>query len=110
MCNKGDGSICHARAKNGSNSNRLREIGAKSKFPAFFVAHKPELNPGELRKTIGLAAGDSCQGCDRSLIGPRPGRIDDLARGRGTCRIQASGRVQRLLRAAVSAYGANSKE
>jgi 4-hydroxy-3-methylbut-2-enyl diphosphate reductase IspH len=53
--------IGHARAKNGSNSNWLREIAAETKIPAFLIADKTELDLDVLRgaKTIGLTAGAS---------------------------------------------------
>ncbi|MGA9216447.1 MAG: hypothetical protein WBE80_11760 [Methylocella sp.] len=38
-----------AGAKNGSNSNRLREIGAESKIPAILIAAKTELDLEMLR-------------------------------------------------------------
>ena len=43
------------------NSNWLRDIGAKSKIPAFLVADKTELDLDVLRgaKTIGVTAGAS---------------------------------------------------
>lgn len=48
-------------AKNSSNSNRLREIGAESNIPAFLIADRTELDREFLRgvKTIGLTAGAS---------------------------------------------------
>lgn len=48
-------------AKNSSNSNRLREIGAESNIPAFLIADRTELDLDLLRgaKTIGLTAGAS---------------------------------------------------
>jgi 4-hydroxy-3-methylbut-2-en-1-yl diphosphate reductase len=48
-------------AKNSSNSNRLREIGAESNIPAFLIADRTELDLEFLRgvKTIGLTAGAS---------------------------------------------------
>jgi 4-hydroxy-3-methylbut-2-enyl diphosphate reductase len=48
-------------AKNSSNSNRLREIGAEAKVPTFLIADKSELDLGALRdaKVIGLTAGAS---------------------------------------------------
>ena len=48
-------------AKNSSNSNRLREIGAESNIPAFLIADRTELDFDWLRevKTIGLTAGAS---------------------------------------------------
>jgi 4-hydroxy-3-methylbut-2-en-1-yl diphosphate reductase len=48
-------------AKNSSNSNRLREIGAEADIPAFLIADKSELDFSALRKaeTIGLTAGAS---------------------------------------------------
>jgi hypothetical protein len=63
--------IGHARAKYGSNSNGLREIGAESKIPA--------LDPGVLRGGQSVLIED--------VIEPsRPGRIDNLARGREKCK------------------------
>jgi 4-hydroxy-3-methylbut-2-en-1-yl diphosphate reductase len=48
-------------AKNSSNSNRLREIGAEANIPAFLIADKSELDFSTLREagTIGLTAGAS---------------------------------------------------
>jgi 4-hydroxy-3-methylbut-2-enyl diphosphate reductase len=48
-------------AKNSSNSNRLREIGAEANIPAFLIADKSELDLCLLgdAKTIGLTAGAS---------------------------------------------------
>jgi 4-hydroxy-3-methylbut-2-enyl diphosphate reductase len=48
-------------AKNSSNSNRLREIGAEAEIPAFLIADKSELDFSTLREagTIGLTAGAS---------------------------------------------------
>lgn len=48
-------------AKNSSNSNRLREIGAEAKIPSFLIADKSELDVAALRgaKAIGLTAGAS---------------------------------------------------
>jgi len=51
----------HVRAKNGSNSNWLREIGAGAKIPAFLIVDKTEFDLDVLRgaKNIGLTAGAS---------------------------------------------------
>jgi 4-hydroxy-3-methylbut-2-en-1-yl diphosphate reductase len=48
-------------AKNSSNSNRLREIGAEASIPAFLIADRSELDFSALRdaETIGLTAGAS---------------------------------------------------
>lgn len=48
-------------AKNSSNSNRLREIGAQAGVPSFLIADKDELDLDQVRKanTIGLTAGAS---------------------------------------------------
>jgi len=48
-------------AKNSSNSNRLREIGAEANIPAFLIADKSELDFAALSgvNTIGLTAGAS---------------------------------------------------
>ncbi|MCI0735871.1 MAG: 4-hydroxy-3-methylbut-2-enyl diphosphate reductase [Beijerinckiaceae bacterium] len=48
-------------AKNSSNSNRLREIGAEANIPAYLIADKSELDLSALRgvNTIGLTAGAS---------------------------------------------------
>src|SRR5262249_11981905 len=48
-------------AKNSSNSNRLREIGAEAGIPAFLIADKSELDLVAFRgaATIGLTAGAS---------------------------------------------------
>jgi 4-hydroxy-3-methylbut-2-en-1-yl diphosphate reductase len=48
-------------AKNSSNSNRLREIGAEANIPAYLIVDKSELDFSSLREaeTIGLAAGAS---------------------------------------------------
>jgi 4-hydroxy-3-methylbut-2-enyl diphosphate reductase len=48
-------------AKNSSNSNRLREIGAQAGVPSYLIAHKDELDLGQVRgaNTIGLTAGAS---------------------------------------------------
>ncbi|MEW6435793.1 MAG: 4-hydroxy-3-methylbut-2-enyl diphosphate reductase [Pseudomonadota bacterium] len=48
-------------AKNSSNSNRLREIGAQAGVPSYLIADKDELDLDQVRgaKTIGLTAGAS---------------------------------------------------
>jgi 4-hydroxy-3-methylbut-2-enyl diphosphate reductase len=48
-------------AKNSSNSNRLREIGAEASVPSFLIADKNDLDLELIRKagTIGLTAGAS---------------------------------------------------
>lgn len=48
-------------AKNSSNSNRLREIGAEAKVPTFLIANSAELDLEALRdaKIVGLTAGAS---------------------------------------------------
>lgn len=48
-------------AKNSSNSNRLREIGAEASVPSFLIADKSDLDLELIRgvETIGLAAGAS---------------------------------------------------
>lgn len=48
-------------AKNSSNSNRLREIGAEAKVPTFLIADRAELDLESLReaKIVGLTAGAS---------------------------------------------------
>ncbi|MGB7965541.1 MAG: hypothetical protein WCF64_04835 [Methylocella sp.] len=66
-----------AGAKNGSNSNRLREIGAESKIPAILIAANTELDLEMLRDENHWpcrrhhGAGESCRGCDTSLTGTR---------------------------------------
>lgn len=48
-------------AKNSSNSNRLREIGAQAGVPSYLIADKDELDLDQVRKakTVGLTAGAS---------------------------------------------------
>ena len=48
-------------AKNSSNSNRLREIGAESGVPSYLIADGRELDPGWVRaaKSVGITAGAS---------------------------------------------------
>jgi 4-hydroxy-3-methylbut-2-en-1-yl diphosphate reductase len=48
-------------AKNSSNSNRLREIGAEANVPSYLIADKTELDLEALRgaRTIGITAGAS---------------------------------------------------
>src|ERR1700687_6150030 len=48
-------------AKNSSNSNRLREIGAEAGVPSYLIADGSEINPQWLRgvETIGITAGAS---------------------------------------------------
>ncbi|WP_026596035.1 4-hydroxy-3-methylbut-2-enyl diphosphate reductase [Methyloferula stellata] len=48
-------------AKNSSNSNRLREIGAESDIPSYLIADKNELDLGLVKgaKAIGITAGAS---------------------------------------------------
>lgn len=48
-------------AKNSSNSNRLREIGAEAGIPSYLIADGSELDPGWLQdvRTIGITAGAS---------------------------------------------------
>jgi 4-hydroxy-3-methylbut-2-enyl diphosphate reductase len=48
-------------AKNSSNSNRLREIGAEAKVPAFLIADRSELDLEIVRgaKAVGVTAGAS---------------------------------------------------
>ena len=48
-------------AKNSSNSNRLREIGAEAGIPSYLIADGSELDPDWLRdaRTIGITAGAS---------------------------------------------------
>ncbi|MEA3024378.1 MAG: 4-hydroxy-3-methylbut-2-en-yl diphosphate reductase, partial [Alphaproteobacteria bacterium] len=48
-------------AKNSSNSNRLKEIGAESGIPSYLIADGRELDPEWVRgaKTVGITAGAS---------------------------------------------------
>jgi 4-hydroxy-3-methylbut-2-enyl diphosphate reductase len=48
-------------AKNSSNSNRLREIGAEAGIPSYLIADGSELNPSWLHgvRTVGITAGAS---------------------------------------------------
>src|SRR5947208_2025849 len=48
-------------AKNSSNSNRLREIGAEAGIPSYLIAYGSELDPAWVRdaKTVGITAGAS---------------------------------------------------
>ena len=48
-------------AKNRSNSNRLKEIGAKAGIPSYLIADGRELAPEWVRgaKTVGITAGAS---------------------------------------------------
>src|SRR5437879_7278608 len=48
-------------AKNSSNSNRLREIGAEAGIPSYLIADGSELDPAWVRdaKTVGITAGAS---------------------------------------------------
>ena len=48
-------------ARNSSNSNRLREIGAEAGLPSYLVADGSEIDPSWFRggETIGLTAGAS---------------------------------------------------
>jgi 4-hydroxy-3-methylbut-2-enyl diphosphate reductase len=48
-------------AKNSSNSNRLREIGAETGIPSYLLADGKELDPAWMRraKTVGITAGAS---------------------------------------------------
>ncbi|MDB5757276.1 MAG: lytB [Burkholderia sp.] len=48
-------------AKNSSNSNRLREIGAETGIPSYLLANGSELDPAWVRPfdTVGITAGAS---------------------------------------------------
>ena len=87
-------------AKNSSNSNRLREIGAEAGTPSYLIADGSELKPEWVRTREGrrhhgrrLRAGSAGRGRGRSLAADWSDRGVDPARHRGEYRVSAAGRA-----------------
>jgi hypothetical protein len=103
MCNKGDRSRCPARRV--PRTARIRTVVRNRRRGQI-----PALDPGELRgaKTIGVTAGAPAPEIlvpeilveDVTVASSALGRVEfnNLARGRGKCRIHATGRTQRSSR------------